>query len=72
MKSIKVYASDEIIEDIKATAKKLGMSASRYLIQFHVMEQEKKHPGAVRGSRVVLELDPSIYNYQQWSRISLP
>ena len=56
MKSIKVYASDEIIDDIKATAKKLVVSASRYLVNYHVMKQEKVHPGKERGTGVSLEV----------------
>ena len=58
MKSIKVYAADEIIADIKLAAQKLGTSSSRYLISLHVMRQENKYPGAVRGSRVALEVVP--------------
>ena len=56
MRSIKVYGADEIIDDIKKTAQKLGLSASRYLINFHIMEQENKYPDADRGSRVSLEV----------------
>ena len=55
MKSIKVCAADEIIDDIKATAKKVGMSASRYMIQLHAMKQGKAYPGEVRGSNVARE-----------------
>ena len=36
MKSIKVYAADEIIDDIKATAQKVDMSASGYLVGLHL------------------------------------
>ena len=56
MKSIKVYAKDEIIDDIKATAHKLQMSASRYMILFHIMKQEEKYPGEIRGSNVAKEI----------------
>ena len=55
MKSITVYGSDEIIDDIKNTAWKLKMSASRYMIQLHAMKQEKAYPGEVRGSNVAGE-----------------
>lgn len=60
MKSITVYGADEIIDDIKNTAWKLKMSASRYLIMFHIMQQEKKYPDKVRGSAVAREtVEPS-------------
>ena len=56
MKSITVYGSDEIIDDIKATAHKLQTSASRYLLFFHIVQQENKYPGKVRGSQVSGEI----------------
>ena len=63
MKRITICGKDEIIDDIKATAHKLQMSASRYMIQLHAFQQSNKYPGKVRGSNVAretVEIDKSI------------
>ncbi len=55
MKRITICGKDEIIDDIKATAHKLQMSASRYMIHLHAMKQGKIYHGEVRGSNVARE-----------------